>query len=427
MIGRELFPSNPDELKIIDNVKSLFNNSELCAKMSVFELEGELKDKFNAKIHEKIPLSCRITEKCKRTCEKNPPSYIEIFNLIQKIGNKQIMVYGGSVRDFIRTSDIITLNDIDINYSTDYFDIMNYLKSITHNDRNSCFKYYSDENKRYILFGDKYQDESGKYLEGFQIIPRTFDENSYLESRGNSLGIVVDVGDYDVNHFYLFDFFGGLGISDALNNVFCAPFVDSELTETNLHAWITQYKKSDVLWRVFKFALRGYRIEPATMITIFKYWWENTSNRELVEWNKIWDSLPIERANDIFILIKMQLDKYQDTEGIPTYEEFKKHIMDLGFIIELENGEIKGNITSNQQLNRIKKQKVFDDTVNKTQSEFILRTFFKSSKFKKSHKKMKNKIISKRKTKILEKIKSEKTMRKKTKISNKTFRQNKTI
>ena len=404
-----------DDLHIIDNIKNLFNNSILCANISVYELTGELKDKFNAKIHEKIPLSCRTTQKCRRTC--NNPSYIEIFNLIQNIDGKQIMVYGGSVRDFIRTSDIDTLNDIDINYSTDYFAIMNYLNGLTHNDKNSCFKYYSDENKKYILFGDKYEDESGRYLEGFQIIPRTFDTNSYLESRGNSLGIVVDVG-IDENHFYLFDFFGGLGISDAKKNIFCAPFIESELTEANLNEWIRQYKKSDVLWRVFKFALRGYTIEPKTMTTIFKYLWQNRDNSD-VEWNKIWDSLHIQRANDIFNLIKGELDKYQDVEGVPRYEEFKKHILDMGFIIELENGEIKGNITSNQQLNRIKKKKVFDDTLKKTQSEFILRSFFKSA-IKKSRKKVSQiKRKTKIKTKIKTKTKSETFSKKRSAISNK--------
>ena len=118
---------------IIQNIKDLFNDSPVCQHMKVYELQGSLKLNFYEKINEKIPMSCRDTKNCLEKCVPNPPSYIEIFNLIQnKISSgKKIMVYGGSVRDFIHSNgDITTMNDIDINYSTDYNKIVDYF---THN------------------------------------------------------------------------------------------------------------------------------------------------------------------------------------------------------------------------------------------------------------------------------------------------------
>jgi len=377
--------------KVIVKIKKLFFNNILSSNMVFYKLNNDHASYKNlyAKLMQQIPLSCRSGKFCDRICGPNPPTYMEIFNMIQKKirFNLPIMIYGGSVRDFIQSNyNIDTMNDIDINYNTNYNDIIDFLRRNTRS-REHCFKHYINEPKKYILFGDKYEDEEGKYLEGFQIVKNTnFDNYSFLESRCNSLSIVVDIDKDNNVNFYLIDFFNDSGINDTIHKIFCASFIDSDLNEENLLEWVSHSKKTKALWRIFRFMLRGYTVEPNTAIAIYKYWWQNRLNNDLankIEWDKIWDVLPIESVEFVFGstgLLQRELSTYADVPGVPSYEEMIDYIQKLGYIIKHADGHIEANIPTKEMLNRLEKQKQFQsfqEDILKTDAVVTLQSLYR--------------------------------------------------
>lgn len=400
----QLIETNEPDNEIMRKIKRLFNNNILTTNMVFYKLNNdhESYDNLHTKLNQQIPLSCRTGIRCDRICGKNPPTYMEIFHMIQKKINYNfpIMIYGGSVRDFIqREYNIETLNDIDFNYNTKYDDILFFLDRNTRS-REHCFKHYKNQSKKYILFGDKYKDTEGKYLEGFQIIiNRNFDSYSFLESRCNSLSIVVDFDETGLN-FYLIDFFNDTGINDAKNKIFCASLMDADLNEENLLEWVSHSKKTKVLWRIFRFMLREYTVEENTAIAIYKYWWRNRENNDLankIEWDKIWDVLPIFKANEIFGiggLLNSELDKYVGPD-IPSYDEMIQHIQKLGYIIKHPNGRVEGNIPTKEGLIRLQKQKeveLFQESITKNDAIVTLQSFYRTRSVLKKLREKKSKL-----------------------------------
>jgi len=405
---RQLIETNEPDNKIMTKIKRLFYNNELTTNMVFYELTKFHASYENvyAKLMQQIPFSCRSGKFCDKICGENPhpPTYMEIFRMIQKIGNLPIMIYGGAVRDFIQTNyDILTMNDIDINYNTNYYNITDFLSKNTRK-REHCFKHYTNESKKYILFGDKYEDEEGKYLEGFQIVRNTtFDSYSFLESRCNSLSIVVDFDKTGGVNFYLIDFFNDSGINDAKRKIFCASFIDADLTEENLLEWVSHSKKTKALWRIFRFMLRGYTVEPNTAIAIYKYWWANRKNNDLpnkIEWDKIWDVLPIKYTEDVFGregLLHRELSIYSDVPDVPSYEEMLEHLEQLGYIIRNADGRVEGNIPTKQMLSRLEKKEAFESFqkgISITHAAVTLQSFYRSRSVLRKMKKSKSKSKS---------------------------------
>jgi hypothetical protein len=385
-------PINSTDVKKMKKIKTLFHNNILTTSMVVYKIDKEHIAYINlySKLMQPIPFSCRKGLFCDKICGQNLPTYMEIFIMIQKKikYNLPIMIYGGAVRDYIQQNyNIDTLKDIDINYNTNYNDIIDFL-SQNKRTREHCYKHYSDEKKRYILFGDKYEDTEGRYLEGFQIIKNTnFNRYSFLESRCNSLSIIVDVDNDNNIDFYVIDFFNDFGINDAINKIFCASFFERDFTEENLLEWVSHSKKTKALWRMFYFMLKGYTVEPNTAITIYQYWWENRFNSELanrIEWDKIWDILPIKDVENIFGrsgFLNSELTKYRDIPGIPTYDEFIEYIQKLGYIIkDEEGGHVEANIPTKEILNRLEKKsqyKSFQHDIMKTDLAVTLQSLYR--------------------------------------------------
>ena len=199
-------------------------------------------------------------------------------------------------------------------------------------------------------------------------------------------------------NFYLIDFFNDSGINDAKRKVFCASLIDSDLNEENLLEWVSHSKKTKALWRIFRFMLRGYTIEPNTAIAIYKYWWKNRSNTEnKIEWDKIWDILPIKYAEDVFGsrgLLQRELSIYSGMIDVPSYEEMLEHIEKLGYIIKRANGIIEGNIPTKEMLTRLEKKKefeLFQEGISLTDAAVTLQSFYRSRSVLRKMKKSKSK------------------------------------
>uniref|UniRef100_A0A6C0HYP4 Poly A polymerase head domain-containing protein n=1 Tax=viral metagenome TaxID=1070528 RepID=A0A6C0HYP4_9ZZZZ len=335
---------------IVQDIKNLFN-SELKKNLNIYKLNEDESKLLLYKLNQPVPFSCRELKSCIEVCSDNPPTYMEIFKMIEKIGvrNRRIMLFGGSVRDYLFTnfSNIEVLNDIDINFKTSYERIVDFLQNSS-NKREHCFRTYKNESKKYILFGNQNHSE---YLEGFQIPERAY--NPYvLESRCNSLGIIIDNSEI-VSKFYLIDFFSGKGIEDTKNKIYCAPFIDENLTNEKLFRWVSDPKKRNIFWRMLKFANRGYTIDEKTASSIYKYWWSDAlkkreNNGVALRWDKIWEMLPAENANRIFGkggVVNRQLDEIksnpsEDLENIPTYDELLEYLLFLKILLIDSNGNI---------------------------------------------------------------------------------------
>jgi len=330
-------------------------NEELSENLIVYELNRKESEQLIIKLNQPIPLSCKDNERCKKLCgTTGEPTYMDVFKLIDDLDKpKKVIIFGGSVRDYLQSNyDINALNDIDINFKLDYHTLIGRLQN-GNRDKENCYRIEKDDSKRYILFGNS---KNSEYLEGFQITDRAY--NKYiLESRCNSLGILIDNSESNTK-FFLIDFFRGFGIKDAETKIYCASFLDSEINTEKLRLWVQDPKKRNILWRMLKFLLRDYTIETNTAVTIYNYWYSDSIGRReptghSLQWNKIWNILPIDTVNYIFGKDGLlqnhlkQLERSRSSEMsliLPyedLYEHFINHLELNNLIIKKPNGMIE--------------------------------------------------------------------------------------
>lgn len=322
--------------------KLLFGGG-LQKNLKCFAMGDDESFNLTKKLNEPIPDSCnetlRLSNKKCGNCVT--PSYLEIMEQLSMdtygvAGSHAVTVFGGAVRDYIhfnfKRTDV--LNDIDINYRKPWGEVVELFNTTPYN----CLNKELDETKKYIMVGSK---TAAEYLEGFNIMPRAY---SYLnlESRCNSISIVVSE-----SPMIIVDFFDGKAIEDAKRNHYCAPFIDKELTTENLTLWVSAPNQDKLLWRMLKFANRGYTIDESTANIIYAYWWKNkesTGNHATeVKWKKIWKVLKYEHANAIFGpngIMEDGLKLLAGNEGIPTYDEMIQLLVQKKYIHINEQGEI---------------------------------------------------------------------------------------
>lgn len=246
---------------------------------------------------QELPESCKPNTNCVK------PTYMEVINNIKNaetyVSDKYIVkpayLYGGSVRDYIWNLDHPqdqqrVVNDVDINYTADFYSIMETLDTVYPN----VFKDFKEAGK-YLIVGNH---DAPEYLEGFSLTRRTYTP-AELESRGNSLAIRVN----GFNDYIVVDLFNGESINDAINNIYHAPILNKDYNNNQLwQNWVSNSRNYKLLYRMLKFKNRGYTIDTKTAITILNYWGTigATRNDGNLNWWRVWDSGKPEDATKIF-------------------------------------------------------------------------------------------------------------------------------
>ena len=314
-----------------------FFNKKYNSTVVAFDLDEVQKGLIISKLEQIIPDSCIEDSEC-GSCRK--PSYLTIIRDLTS-GDKIVTIYGGAVRDYIfsNLTDITSLNDIDINVRIEFPKIVDIFKKEPYN----CYRQTIDEETKYILIGKKTSREN---IEGYRIA-----EDYYfpitLEARSNSLSLAILP-----DKITLIDLFNGKGISDAQQRIYCAPFMDDELTnDSELLQWAASYQHTNFLWRMLKFLGRGFQIEFNTAKALYKYWWANIAT-DKTEWDAIWTTInkgDTKNIQSIFRkegLLHNNLKRFKYVEGVPTYEQFmsvfiqKKLMADVdGIIIPINHPE----------------------------------------------------------------------------------------
>jgi hypothetical protein len=224
-----------------------------------------------------------------KCCSTNV-TYYDILSILSNNFNDSIYLVGGAVRDYIQSNyDASTINDIDINYTTEPNIIKDRLKQI------SSLKEYKIDERNYIVVGSKKESE---YLEGFYILPTSYEPKT-LESKSNSLMMEI----LSPTKIQIIDLFNGQGIEEAKNKIWSAP------TDKYIE-WLSSTKK--ILWRMLKFKLRGYNIPPETSRAVYNYWLTNSDKIDIIDtyqWQNMWWTLnPNDCEKIIDILIKECLE-----------------------------------------------------------------------------------------------------------------------
>ena len=248
-------------------------------------------------------LGQELPESCKPNTDCVKPTYMEVINNIKNSETyvssnyieKPVYLYGGSVRDYIWNLDHPqdqqrVVNDVDINYTADFYSIMETLETVYPN----VFKEFKEAGK-YIIVGNH---DAPEYLEGFSLTRRTYTP-AELESRGNSLAVRVN----GFNDYIVVDLFNGESINDAVNNIYHAPILNKDYNNNQLwQNWVSNSRNYKLLYRMLKFKKRGYTIDTKTAITILNYWGTigATRNDGNLNWWRVWDSGKPEDAAAIF-------------------------------------------------------------------------------------------------------------------------------
>jgi hypothetical protein len=248
-------------------------------------------------------LGQELPESCKPNTDCVKPTYMEVINNIKNSETyvssnyieKPVYLYGGSVRDYIWNLDHPqdqqrVVNDVDINYTADFYSIMETLETVYPN----VFKEFKEAGK-YLIVGNH---DAPEYLEGFSLTRRTYTP-AELESRGNSLAVRVN----GFNDYIVVDLFNGESINDAVNNIYHAPILNKDYNNNQLwQNWVSNSRNYKLLYRMLKFKKRGYTIDTKTAITILNYWGTigATRNDGNLNWWRVWDSGKPEDAAAIF-------------------------------------------------------------------------------------------------------------------------------
>ena len=234
---------------------------------------------------------------CHRVQSADPcPRYIDIIGTIRMADKrayrdkpeKIVYLFGGCVRDLVfnNFTTYDNINDIDINYTANYFNVVDsllqtYPKLIIS----------KSESTRYIVVGNNKTDN--EYLEGFVINRHTYIP-SEMECRCNSLSIHIP--NLQNDRYYLVDPFNGEGLTDAKNKIYHAPILNKDIAENRLwDEWVSSPNNYKLFFRMIKFKNKGYSIDIKTSITILNFW----KDKPKTSWSEIWKYLH-EENRDIY-------------------------------------------------------------------------------------------------------------------------------
>ena len=208
-------------------------------------------------------------------------TYFKVLELLSNGFRENIYIFGGAVRDFIKTGDTATMNDIDINFTASKDVIRARLARV----RN--LRYEVEEDKDYILVGNKKQHE---YLEGFRIQQFSYSKSN-LESPCISLFLEIKE-----NSVHLIDLFDGQSVADAINMVYRSP---ASPGTPDFEEWCVSGSK--LLWRSIKFRLRGYTVPDDVSVGIYKTWY-SPEHRATRRWEKAWSIIPTKREEALHMM-----------------------------------------------------------------------------------------------------------------------------
>ena len=273
---------------------------------------------------------------CYRVQSANPcPSYRDIIGTIRRAdtvaypdaAEKIVYLFGGCVRDLVfnKFTTYDKINDIDINYTANYYNVVD-----------SLFKTYptliisKSETTKYIVVGNN-KTVNSEYLEGFVINRHTYTPRE-MECRCNSLSIYIP--NSPVDKYYLVDPFNGEGLFDAENKIYHAPILNKDIAKNELwDDWVSSPNNYKLFFRMIKFKARGYSIDIKTSITILNFWKDKTKK----SWSEIWKYL--NQANSDTYFNTYLKDIFQKIEASPikaelkiNYEDFIKLLISKGVI-----------------------------------------------------------------------------------------------
>lgn len=255
-----------------------------------------------------------------------PYTYHDLLKAISLGWKRPIYLYGGSVRDMVRTKfhDITAFNDIDINYTSSSRTVKKALERLPH------LRFGMDEEAPHRAWVGK--DRTKESLEGIHISPRYYDIDS-LESKCNSLALKVEAvkagnGATETAtaaaaaaalSFTLLDFFGGQSIHDAERKIYSAPLTAKQYNDPDAwNTWLSGSMRSVSLSRMLKFSLKGYTIEPKTACEIYKFWYKH---RDQQKWPNVFKYVEKQKESQIRAIIKHHFTTLRDC-SLPGYEEF---------------------------------------------------------------------------------------------------------
>jgi hypothetical protein len=216
-------------------------------------------------------------------------TYFKILELLSNGFRENIYVFGGAVRDFIKTGDTATMNDIDINYTASKDVIRSRLERIPH------LRFTVEEDKDYILVGNKAQHE---YLEGFRIQQFSYRKSS-LETPCNSLFLEIKE-----DSVYLIDLFDGQSVADAINMVYRSPATPGT---PDFVEWCVSQPK--LLWRSIKFRLRGYTVPDEVAVALYKTWY-SPDHRATRRWDKAWSIIPETKKGEALHMMEHDVTRF---------------------------------------------------------------------------------------------------------------------
>ena len=219
------------------------------------------------------------------------PSYQEISSEIGKISNTPVYAYGGSIRDFVKNFSTEGINDFDINYITPHHEVNNYF-----NEHACNLKKIYNADIGYISIGDLTNVKD--HIEGFYQSPDF--TSSQFEAKCNSLSLHIPRP--DCNLVYIVDPFDSLGIQEARIKRYSGPIYNMDDPD-EFNKWITNERAFKIIYRMLKFARRGFNIDNTTFRVIIAKFCENIDRKDKsVEQahSQIWIQLAMKDADIYF-------------------------------------------------------------------------------------------------------------------------------
>jgi hypothetical protein len=224
-------------------------------------------------------------------------SYYDIIKAISHDFTDNIYIYGGTVRDFIRTRDIESIHDIDVWYTISPKEAYRIVSRLP--VRRMINKY------DHIIIGNKIR---GNNMDLLPFQPKKLNKPYLLESKMNSLFFQIKK-----DQIILYDLFNGDASKDAEQKIWRAP-------STDYQKWLSNKKL--LLWRLLKFELRGYSVPLETKQEVYKYYFRR-KNRSMQECDKLWKRIDPDLVEETIRQLCQDLDEVRDHIGISSCDYFK--------------------------------------------------------------------------------------------------------
>lgn len=178
-------------------------------------------------------------------------SFSEVLRILSDDFGDNVYLMGGVVRDIVQGKPPALIKDIDINFVIDPDLAVKRLR-----DRIPNLKVFRSKRADYVSVGDKMQTS---FVEGFRVLPEAYGPLNH-DATCNMLFVELLEGGRPV----LIDPLGGQCARDAIDNVWRAPVPDTEH-----RAWLAH--NPGVIWRMFKFMMRGYKVPDETARSVYGY------------------------------------------------------------------------------------------------------------------------------------------------------------